>query len=101
MILGQKRRPEKARRIIRRTIERYLNDELTAVYIPEMIRAVYVLQAKQYKWHKEHGYPMSDYCPDLNTDFESVGSEMEYISDRFDAPQRLAWLATGIEEELF
>ena len=94
-------RPEKAHRIVRRTIERYLNDEPTAMYIPDMLRAVYVLQAKQAIWDHAHDYPASDYTPNTETDYESIKGEMEYISDRFNAPQRLAWLAVGIEEELF
>ena len=94
-------RPEKAKRTIRRTIERYLNDEPTAMYIPDMLRAVYTLQSKQAIWHQEHDFAIGDYLPKIDKDYKDIEEEMMYISDRFNAPHILAWLAVGIEEGLF
>jgi len=99
-------RPETARRIINATIQRYLNDEPTAIYIPNMIRALNKMYAKQAIWHHEHGYCCYDdydydYTPDLDTDYLSIKDEMFYISDRWNSPQRLSWLISGILEEKF
>ena len=49
-------RPEKARQIINRTILRYLDDEPTAMYIPDMLTAVKKMYCKQVIWHKNQGY---------------------------------------------
>lgn len=94
-------RPEKAHRIIRATLERFRKDEPTAMYQPDMLRAVHKLQAKQSIWHIEHGYALSSYVPNPNEDYESITNEIEYISDRFNAEHRLAWLEVGIQEGLF
>jgi len=95
-------RPETATRTINRTIERVLNNELTAIYIPDMIVALKAMYCKQAIWHKEHGYDFADdYTPDLETDYENVLGEIMYISDRWNSPQRLQWLITGIEERKF
>jgi len=95
-------RPETAKRTIDCTIERFLNDEPTAIYIPDMIRALNIMYCKQAIWHKDHGYDFNDdYLPDLETDYENIENEMMYISDRWNSPQRLQWLITGIEERKF
>jgi len=94
-------RPEKAHRIIEKTIQRFLHDEPTAMYIPDMIRAVHKLQAKQSIWHLDHGYELSTYIPNIETDYSGIENEMMYISDRFNCEHRLAWLEVGITEGLF
>jgi len=93
--------PETAKRIIDRTIERYMNKEPKAIYIPDMLVALKTMYVKQVIWHKEHDYPYSDYSPDLDTDYDNVDGEIFYISDRWNSPQRLQWLITGIEENKF
>ena len=95
-------RPETATRVIDRTIKRFMNDEPTAIYIPDMLVALKAMYVKQAIWHKDHGYDFSsDYTPDLDTDYENVEGEIMYISDRWNSPQRLQWLITGIEERKF
>jgi len=97
-------RPEKARRVINHTIARYLDDEPTAIYIPDMLKALKKMYCKQIIWHKNRGYDFSsmyDYIPNAEKDYQSVKRELEYISDRWDAPHRLQWMITGIEEHKF
>ena len=95
-------RPEKAKQIINRTILRYLDDEPTSMYLPDMIRALNTMYCKQAIWHKDHGYEFNDdYTPDLDTDYKNIENEMFYISDRWNNPQRLSWIIFGIEENKF
>lgn len=93
-------RPETATQIIDKTIARYLNDEPTAIYIPDMLRAVRKMYCKQVIWHKENGFGYETWLIGTQTE-EQIRKEMEHISDRWNNLQRLAWLLDGIEEKKF
>jgi len=97
-------RPESARQLINNTIQHYLNNKTADIYNPVMIRALNKMYCKQVIWHKNRGYDFSsmyDYTPDLTINYNSIKNEMFYISDRWNSPQRLQWLITGIENKLF
>jgi len=95
-------RPEKARQIINNTIQRYMNDEPTAIYIPDMKRALNKMYMKQVLWHEKNGYDFAEmYDPENIAPYGNVEGEMFYISDRWNNPTRLQWLITGIDENKF
>ena len=93
-------RPETARRLINGAFNTYLNGSKDALYYESTMRALQKMQAKHFIWNHEHGYPQSEYVPNIETDYKGIEGEMFYISDRWNAQHRLAWIITGIEEHL-
>ena len=99
-------RPEKASNIINNAIQLYLNGDKTAMYKKDTLRALNKMFMKQVIWHENHGYDFEkivNYDPNVD-DYGSekdINGHMMYISDRWNAPQRLHWLITGIQEKKF
>ena len=100
-------RPEKASNIINNAIQLYLKGDKTAMYKRDTLQALNKMFMKQVIWHENHGYNFEEmYNTDVDIDNEYdtedyINGHMMYISDRWNAPQRLQWLITGIQEKKF
>lgn len=94
-------RPEKAWRVIEKSIKKAIKGDVSTLYTKEtwlalnkLLSRLKVELADSFDEHYDHYKPESkEYVETLN--------ELVYISDRFNAPHRVKWLMFGIENKLF
>lgn len=94
-------RPEKANALINKAIQDALSGNVESLYKSEFLSACYKLLLKLkielpeecWKEYSEHKTSVKDY--------DGVRLQLFYISDRFNAPNRLKWLIFGVNNRLF